>query len=279
MVEGTGIMFRRDGGKIAIDKKAAFCELMESLPFRENELISNKLEEWDRFILSIEPNVSRGALNNSHGDWYEWILAISAWNLSCNKNSNKHILLLPNVSSFNVGNLYLNNIQQIVNDLKEKSRRDAGVNFVTSNPDFVYIRSNEIFSREPISIQSLNVDGLNRIEDFFKNFKSKLSLEDLIGFLSVKTSFRPDRRLQIAHEGSVLKSIHSYIANQKRQSNAKPLLYYAISTRTSDADKTALRTLAAHSITSDSEPLTTAVDDVIEINSLLDADSFFATLV
>jgi hypothetical protein len=272
-------LFKRNGDKVAIDKKASFCELLRISPLGEDDSISSKLEMWDSEILALEPQVSRGALNNSHGDWYEWILAITAWNLSISKNSNNHLLLLPNISSFDVNKLYKDAIQQIITLLKDKSLSQAGVSFTTSNPDLVYLKSKTPIHRELISLENLNVQQLESIESAYSNFVDLLGIKELIGFLSVKTSFRPDRRLQIAHEGSVVKAIHAHIINKLGLSSSYALKYFALSTKVGDADRNALRTLAAHSIASPDTSLTAAVDDVIEIDNISAAKTFFDSLI
>ncbi|WP_373695840.1 Cfr10I/Bse634I family restriction endonuclease [Brunnivagina elsteri] len=43
----------------------------------------------------------------------------------------------------------------------------------------------------------------------------KCNLKDIIGYASIKTSLRPDRRLQIPHEGSLMKAIYATNINMR----------------------------------------------------------------
>jgi hypothetical protein len=132
-------LFRTVGGRVQIDKKNAFCELYRQFPIRENDSITTKIfKEWDPHISGLEPSVTREALSNCHGDWYEWILAIASWNARVITLGHRHALLLPNIAQFDVNTLYTEDVLTIIEDIKTKVEESADVNFITSNPDLLF---------------------------------------------------------------------------------------------------------------------------------------------
>src|SRR5690606_1570365 len=92
--------------------------------------------------------------------------------------------------------------------------------------------------------------------------------DDIRGYFSVKTTFRPDRRLQIPHEGSLMKAIHVHLQTRSWINDPKALKYYAAATKVNNSDREALKTVATHSITNVSSKPQAAVDDVFVIDSV-----------
>jgi hypothetical protein len=211
-----------------------------------------------------------GALNNAHGDWYEWLIGIAAWNY-CVENPGSYLIIsLPNVTQFDIATLYKEDIKLIIQELRDNVERRASVSLITSNPDFVIINPEKLdFSHnQQNKITDLDINCINIIDNLYRQFIGKCSMEDIIGYASIKTSLRPDRRLQISHEGSLMKAIYARIQDDKGTLNPQELKYYAISTKVGEADRKALRTVATHSIVNvDSQPQA-AVDSVYSVNCL-----------
>jgi hypothetical protein len=273
-------VFRRNAGRVEIQKKEAFCLLVRECPFTADESISALLVRWDTYVRIQEPSVTNGALSNCHGDWYEWILAIAAWNQKIASNSNRLAVLLPNVMSFDANTLYHTEIYELVEDLKRKVRATTHVEFITSNPDFVMFRQDDF---EPsfnvaIDLNTITVQSLNILDEAYRHFVGLLDFTDLLAYASVKTSLRPDRRLQISHEGSLVKAIHQHIITRKWIINPNPLRYYAISTSVGVPDRTGLKTIATHSIITVNQVPVSAVDEVYEIDTYNAALTLFETL-
>lgn len=257
-------------GKSQIAKDNAFCTLLDSqLPDEELEF-SELFSMFDSAIRKIDPRITREALSNAHGDWYEWLLAIVAWNGFLEGSCNKLALLLPNVSQFDVSTLYSNELCALIDDLKDKVSNSSSVELISSNPDFVIvdaaIAKRALVNESPIN--KITIDTLNKLQSAYQKFIGQCSFDDLVGYISVKTSFRPDRRLQIAHEGSLMKAL--YVHLQTRQWILKPtgLKYYAMATKVGPKDREALKTVATHSITTVHSLPQAAVDEVFEVNSL-----------
>lgn len=260
-------------GQYQINKVGAFCGLLENRLPDLDQKITDILDDFDRKIHNLGPNITTGALSNSHGDWYEWLLAISAWNFYIDNPNSFLMLSLPNVRSFDVAELYTEDLSELIHDLKLKVSRNTTVQLISSNPDFVILRpSNQLIGEIEIDhIDEFDHEDINRIDSFYQNFIGKCGFDDVIGYLSVKTSLRPDRRLQIPHEGSLMKAIYTHLQTRKWIINPPGLKYYAFATKITDSDKLALKTVATHSITTVHSLPQAAVDEVFEVNTLSDA--------
>ncbi len=243
--------------------------------------ISGLLENMDEQIRQVDEAITREALSNAHGDWYEWFLAISAWNTFVNRPNANLAILLPNISQFDVGHLYNQELAHLIEDLRTKVQDVAQVQLITSNPDFVIIErevANE-FIVNPQPLNQFDTDSIIDLNSKYSDFIGRCEFDEILGYISVKTSFRPDRRLQIAHEGSLMKAIYIHLQTRKWVINPPGLKYYAIATRVGNSDRNALRTVATHSITTVSSLPQAAVDDVFEVNSLQRADEVFRQIL
>ncbi len=264
------------GGKPQVIKDEALCSILKGKIPSANKSISELINELDNEILK-KANVSKGALSNVHGDWYEWLLAMAGWNY-CVENSKANVpLLLPNVSRYDVASLYISKLHDLILDLREKVEKTSKVKLITSNPDFVII-NRKTFDKEfkkPLKIKELTVENLSFLNEAYSKFTSKCNFEEIEGYIAVKTSLRPDRRLQIPHEGSLMKAIYTHLQTREWIIDPKGLKYYAFSTKISKADKNALKTVATHSITTVSSLPQAAVDEVFQVNSIQQAQEAF----
>ena len=268
-------------GKSQIIKDQAFVELLNGTLPNNTQQISALVDTMDSQIRGIDNTITREALSNAHGDWYEWLLAISAWNIFANDPNANLAILLPNVSQFDVAHLYTPELADLIEDLRSKVQDVAQVQFITSNPDFVIIKRevvNQIIPN-PQLITQFGINSISRLNSIYSDFVNCCEFEQILGYVSVKTSFRPDRRLQIAHEGSLMKAIYIHLQTRKWIINPPGLKYYAIATKVGTPDRNALRTVATHSITTVSSLPQAAVDDVFEVNSLQIADQVFQQIL
>lgn len=267
--------------KPQIKRAAAFCELHKEL-HTVNSTYKTLLQDFDKKILDAHPNVSRGALNNCHGDWYEWLLAKQAWNLCVNEKLPCIALLLPNISQFDVAELYSDTFRKHILDLRAKVEDATGVSFISSNPDFVIINLSALRTSDRDFIRRINEftePSLTTLNTAYENLIGQCDFKDIEGFLSVKSSFRPDRRLQIAHEGSLMKALYIHLQTREWILSPKGLRYYAAAAEVGDADERALRTVATHSITTVQSLPQAAVDQVFTINSDQQANQAFRDIL
>lgn len=268
------------GGGRQVDKKGTFCTLLPALPSPE-KAITSILREFDEGVTLEYPQVSSGALNNCHGDWYEWLIAMAAWNYSAVNPGSYLLLKMPNIRQFDCARLYDEDLFGCIVDLREKVERATSVQLISSNPDFVIIDPGLVPLRSgfltPYSVNTPS--NLEALDSAYNNFIGRCSFEAIIGYLSVKVSFRPDRRLQIPHEGSLMKALYTHLQTRKWIINPPGIKYYAVAATVGDPDRNALKTVATHSITTVSSIPQSAVDEVYQVNSINDALSVFRAIL
>ncbi|MCA0235781.1 MAG: Cfr10I/Bse634I family restriction endonuclease [Bacteroidetes bacterium] len=269
------------GGKSQIIKDLAFCSLLEGILPEADKQFSILFNEFDNEVRTEDDKITREALSNVHGDWYEWLLAICAWNYFVN-NQNAHLaILLPNVVQFDVATLYEKRLNDLVIDLKRKVAEVSEVQLITSNPDFVIIDGD--LAREVIGqvseIHNITPESLMWLEGIHQMFIDKCNFEEIEGYISVKTSLRPDRRLQISHEGSLMKALYAHLQTREWITSPKGLKYYAVATKITEPDRNALKTVATHSLTTVFSLPQAAVDEVYEVNTLQQANLAFSSIL
>lgn len=268
-----------NNGKPQIQSDQAFCELLNNQLPNLNKNFEELFTEMNNTVKTTA-NVTDNALSNVGGDWYEWLIAIQAWNDFAN-NSIYHLAIpLPNISGLDISSLYIPELHGLIMDLRNKVQQ-TNVELITSNPDFVIIdgdHARQILN--PISgIQNITIASLFEISNKYTFFLNSCTFDQIIGFLSVKKSLRPDRRLQMSHEGSLIKALYKHIQTRQWIINPKGIKYYGLSTKLSPADITGLRTVATHSIISVETLPQRAVDDVFIVNSLQQAQTVFQEIL
>jgi hypothetical protein len=268
-------------GKPQIKRVETFCSVLNGDSISNDKLYSEVLSDIDKLIKAQHPQVKTGALSNCHGDWYEWILAQQAWNYRVSNNRNIILLLLPNVSGFDVAELYQDKLYGYICDLRKKVGESANVKLITSNPDFVLIDTSnmELSPEFNQKIDEFTPATINFFEKAYREFINKCSFTDVVGYLSVKTTFRPDRRLQLSHEGSLMKALYAHLQTRDWIIKPKGLKYYGASTSISEADRKGLRTVATHSIINVQSMPQAAVDEVFSINSNSSASEAFEMIL
>lgn len=259
-------------GNPQIKPKEALSELLNyEIPTNDQNL-SDLFDSLDVSVITENNAVKAGALNKVHGDWYEWLLAIEFWNFRIRNNRQYLILNLPNVSQFDCSKLYNEKLFGFIDNLKQKVFEASEVELISSNPDYVIIDTSEMELDEKYSelITEITPQTIDLLISAYEDFTHKCDFNQLIGYISVKTSLRPDRRLQLAHEGSLMKALYVHLQTREWIIEPEGLKYYAISRSINDADRRALKTVATHSITTVQSKPQSAVDDVFEINRLQD---------
>lgn len=275
------VFFTTNKGKPQILKREALVQIRNGVLPGHNESYTGVLHDLDTNIRAVEPSVSTGALSNSHGDWYEWLLATAAWNVAAANPHHNLAVLLPNKLALDLASLYVPNLHDKIVDLKKKVEDSSTVQLISSNPDFIIIKralAERAFG--PITpITSLNEADIEKLSSVYRTLSGQCEFEDIVGYLSVKTSLRPDRRLQISHEGSLMKAIYVHLQTREWIINPPGLKYFAMATIVGEPDKASLKTVATHSITTVSSTPEPAVDEVFEVNSPHAAQIAFDTIL
>lgn len=262
--------------KSQIIKHAAFSILLKNALPDPDKSFKELLNYFDSEIKAFDKSVTSSALSNAHGDWYEWLLAITAWNYCIDNQTANLALLTPNISQFTIATLYEEKLYNLIVDLRKKVHLSSSVQLISSNPDFVIIdRSivNKYLKLERIT--TIDESVITLIDNAYSNFIGKCSFEDIIGYMSVKSSLRPDRRLQIPHEGSLMKALYTHLQTREWIINPKGIKYYAMSTVVKPADREALKTVATHSITTVHSIPQAAVDEVFQVDTTRQAQKAF----
>lgn len=268
-------------GKSQIMKKEAMVSIRDGLLPQSYETYDGIIASLDAAVRGVDDTISLGALNNAHGDWYEWMLAIEAWN-TCALTPEKNLaILLPNIKSYDLARLYKDNLHDLIEDLRDKVQVSSTVQLISSNPDFVILSQKLV--QEVIGditpITEFSLESIAMLNEAYFQFSAQCDFEDLIGYVSVKSSFRPDRRLQIAHEGSLMKAIYVHLQTREWIITPRGLKYYAMSAKVKPSDRIALKTVATHSITTVSSVPQPAVDEVFEVNTVQKAREVFSQIL
>ena len=253
-----------DGNKRKINTKECFVDSLNSrnpLDIPDFNTILDKSED----LAKSEFGPTSEAIGNSRGAWYEWLLTVGAMNF-CNDTRNNYLLIsLPNITSFDFADLYFQKVRGLISDLRKKAEFYSDVSLITSNPDYCIIRKPDWW--EPIEMETIDENTLEELDSLYNRFREKCSFTDIVGYLSVKTSLRPDRRLQLAHEGSLMKAIYKHIQTRTWEIGASGLKYYAATMTFNKSDKKALSTLATHSLIDVNTKPESAVDKLFEITT------------
>jgi Cfr10I/Bse634I restriction endonuclease len=260
--------------RVPIAKKAVFCAGIAAVP-NVSTSFRSIIASLDQTAMRSDPRVTREALSNCHGDWYEWLLAISAWNWHVAHPSSRLLVQLPNITRFDVSRLYCDRLHAIIGDLKTKVLNSAGVSLITSNPDFVLLNLSDITiptGCPSAPITAISEASITEIENLYSAFAGQCGFHNIVGFLSAKLSLRPDRRLQLPHEGSLMKALYAHLQTREWVIDPPGLKYYACSSVVGSADRAALQTVATHSITTVFSTPQKAVDDVFPIDTLQEAE-------
>jgi hypothetical protein len=252
---------------IGIHSKPSFIDALNVQSVLNLPSFRQVLIDAENLVKSENPGVSPGALGNVRGSWYEWLIALGFVEFRQKNPNSKFLLQLPNIRQYDCSKLYIERIYRYILDLRMKVSQTADVSLITSNPDFVIIDGAANISIPNITPGSVTVVDLVNLSQTFLSAEHLCLLDDITGYLAVKLSLRPDRRLQIAHEGSLMKAIYKHVQTREWLINAPGIQYYAITAEASDADRQALKTVATHSVTDVGSIPQAAVDDLFCVDS------------
>lgn len=270
---------RMNGGSVEVIKREAITHIRGQILPQNHETYTDILNHLGS-TLRLR-GAGQGAQNNARGDWYEWMLAVEAWNTAARNPDADLALLLPNIRRFDLSRLYTHRIQDIIADLRRKVQQTGNISFISSNPDFVILDRDVVNRVMPVlnPIATFSNAAIDALDNAYLAFADQCSFEEIKGYISVKTSLRPDRRLQIPHEGSLMKAVYVHIQTREWIINPNGIKYYAISTAINESDIEALNTVATHSITTVSSVPQAAVDQLFAVNSPTEARAVFEQIL
>lgn len=203
-------------GQISIKADLAFIKIYPLLPKETlineipekicNLVITKSKEEYD----GLEP--STGSLNNCRGRWNEFSFLLSSHTSILENTKDIYLVKMPNESSIKFWEIYTREsrivYEKLIFELKNKE-----IFIRCSNPDFVLIKRRVVEKFIPDEEDDL----LYNLKRIYRNIKNKCEPSDVIAFISLKTSNRPDRRYQILYEANITKYASKYIHDEKHR--------------------------------------------------------------
>ncbi|POB09670.1 Cfr10I/Bse634I family restriction endonuclease [Sulfobacillus sp. hq2] len=225
---------------------------------------------------------SREALSNARGTWFETLVVASAWNYIINLGiTDTLVVQLPNVQRFDFRNLFDQSSQSMLDDLERSLRRhEVDVEMVTSNPDLIVIKSKDMLSRlAPRKIANLSLANQHYLSGFYENLRTKCPWDSIVAGIGLKTSVRPDRRLQLVHEGNILKSTFAHLKMRHWNRDFRFLYVVASSEKFNDADKKALKTAATHTIVNVDATPERSVDELYWLTEFEDVERMLGDVI
>lgn len=247
-----------------------FGTSMHSLP----GTVADALKDLDREARALystqgypADKPSDDALKNCHGKWSEPLFAITAWNTLAGINSasddyfyvyvklppkkNKKtewLSLLNENCSKAIRNFDLDSTHPVV----AKSAHTK-LTLIASNPDAVILKFPKdqlpgfALSLDPSkALGSFDVSTLEKMDTLYESFIKKVTPSaNLVCFVSLKTSTRPDRKYQFLNEGNHVKSVLMYLYAMKADKGLTTEFfsnrYFAVClTKVTDADREAM---------------------------------------
>ena len=128
-------------------------------------------------------------------------------------------------------------------------------------------------------IAEVTEEAILKLDMAYLQYLHSCDFDAIQGYLAAKLSFRPDRRHQIPHEGSLVKALYVHLQTRQWITEPRGIKYYAMAAFVSQSDKNALRTVATHSITTVSSKPQSAVDEVFEISTWQKAEEAFLVIL
>jgi len=160
---------------------------------------------------STEP-ITQGSLNNCRGTWYELALIMEAHRSILQSTENLYLVKMGSETSIKFWEIYQKESRQkydLLIDIFKK--REEPIFIRCSTPDFVVISRDIIRDSSISNILQNSAPPLREINELYKVIKDKCLPHQVKGFISLKTSNRPDRRYQILLEANVTKFASGYI--------------------------------------------------------------------
>lgn len=256
--------------------QAMACAYANNLP-DPGDTISDIMGQIEYYIVSATQQLrlsapNQNALSKCRGDWFEILVAVNAWNYRIDNSLDNIILVkLPNIRVLDFRQMFTPSVQVLLNDL-DQSLRAVGANLTTSNPDILVIRNDDIPTEFQNPITNLTLENIITVLDAYKKDQilGKCEYQDIIAGIGIKTSLRPDRRLQLVYEANILKSIFFHL-RMRAWKNDSTFKYFALTAdHIRDADKEALKTAATHTILYVGAKPERCVDELYTVNTLQD---------
>jgi Cfr10I/Bse634I restriction endonuclease len=156
--------------------------------------------------------VTQGSLNNCRGTWNELAFIMEAHQSILKSTENLYLVKMGSETSIKFWEIYQKESRQNYNLLIDIfKKREEPIFIRCSTPDFVVISRDIIRDSASSHILQNPSPPIKEINELYKVIKNKCFPHQVKGFISLKTSNRPDRRYQILLEANVTKFASKYI--------------------------------------------------------------------
>jgi hypothetical protein len=255
----------------------------ESLPKGKLKENLNALEQYVKDVSKSKgitlPNAN--AFSNARGQWFESMIAVQGWNYRIKHDLTDILIVkMPNVSTFDFRRIFDIETRAMLEDLERSLLANTKeVRLITSNPDLLIIQQENLIKKEyNTEINSLSSEKINEALNLYKSLENKSLWRSIVAGIGVKTSFRPDRRLQLVHEGNILKALFAHLKMRHWDREGKFKYYGASSEKLTRADFNALQTAATHSIIDVNSIPERAVDDIFSLLTVEEIDLMYSEI-
>lgn len=268
------LVYRRNDGKPGINSKKSFVSAIPT-----SSVYGDSFESIIDHICDVVTNdgiqrdlpVGGQNFRNARGRWFEWLVNYFAWEFFQSKNSSIRLVNLPNADKLECTDLYIAEYADHIHDLKEKLKLQD-IELITSNPDFVLIDTfgMDVDVTKKFNLNTPKEGDLEFFDNLYAQFIGKCDLNSLLGYVSVKTSTRSDRRFQWLHEGNLAKSLHLHIRTREWLNDVRLLKFFCMSFDLKPKDIIALKTATTHTIASIGLVPEKSVDNAFKVTNLQD---------
>jgi hypothetical protein len=219
--------------------------------------------------------VTQGSLNNCRGTWYELAFMMEAHRSILRSTEDLYLVKMGNENSIKFWEIYDRSSRQDYEQLlTQLEQREQSIFIRCSTPDFVVVNREVILNSPNNAILQSQSPSLRSINELYKVIKNQCQPNWVKGFISLKTSNRPDRRYQILVEANVTKFASKYIHTPDR-----PLRYDIIGESTasdSQVFQAPLMSTLPLEIDSNIDRVELAIDSELNITSGSELDSYWA---
>lgn len=248
-------------------------EILEAILNRINEAA----DTW-----SID-RPSGGGINNSRGVWFEYILAIIAWNVFAShaKTTTGCILKLPSASVLYFIDLFEPDARTALESGLFRTLQSENIIMTMSNPDFIATEDLEpgVLRHFKTPLSNLSLSSQEILSTAYKRIIEQIRYDGIKFGLSVKTSIRPDRRYQTIYEGNILKALIAHLQVRFWDISSKTGFYVVVEEKISNSDREVFSAPATHSIVDVHAKPVPAVDGLYLIKTTSDFEKCLLKMI
>ncbi len=172
--------------------------------------IVNRIEK--EVVKKYNKPLKQGSLNNCRGTWHELAFVMEAHRSILRSTKDLYLIKMGNEISIKFWEIYNQESREKYQSLVGRlNHKDNPIFIRCSTPDFVVVSRDVISNSAGSQILQSQSPSLLEINELYKVIKSNCTPDRIKGFISLKTSNRPDRRYQILVEANVTKFASKYI--------------------------------------------------------------------